>query len=113
MTNGYRRGGQYTRNGQTHYRRGASIKAPRPLLVAAGIGIGAAALFGSGSALTIGVAVVGVGAVIGWRYRRQLRPVTRKLERWAGQRMGKRNTRPVLIARVSGHGGTMRAGGKR
>jgi hypothetical protein len=113
MPNGYRQGGTYTRNGKTFTRRGTSIKAPSGVMVAAGIGVGAAALFGTGSALTLGVAVVGVGAVIGWRYRRQLRPVTRKLERWAGKRMGKRNTRPVLIARVSGHGGTMQAGGKR
>lgn len=94
MTNGYRRGGTYTRNGQQFTRRGTSIKAPRGLGVAAGIGVGAAALFGSGSVLTIGVAVVGVGVVIGWRYRRQLRPITRRVERWASKRMGKSKPKP-------------------
>jgi hypothetical protein len=108
MSNGYRSGGQVTRNGRTHYRRGTNIKAPRGVMVAAGIGVGAAALFGSGSALTIGVAVVGVGAVIGWRYRRQIRPVTRKVQRWTSKRLSKRKTRPTFDIFDSRDGETLK-----
>jgi fatty acid desaturase len=95
MPNGYRRGGTYRRHGKTYRRRGAQIKAP----ARAGLIVGGAAIFAGvagGSTLGSAVLIAGLGVfAVGWvahRYRRQLRPVGRKLERWATKRQPKRVT---------------------
>lgn len=101
MPNGYRRGGTVHRNGRTFTRRGATIR--RPLTVAAVSLVGVTALTGGASVgsplLIAGVSLALVGYVV-YRNRRRLRHVGRRLERWAGKRMGGRNTRPMLVARV-------------
>lgn len=101
MPDGYRRGGQVTRNGRTFHRRGTRIAPRRGLMVLAGSAVAvtwlAPGIIGTPALLAVG-AVVGVG-MVAWRYRRHLRPVTRRLTRWAEKRYGSRNTRPALVAR--------------
>ena len=107
MPNGYRVGGTYTRNGRQFQRRGTRIARPGMKLAVLGIAVGAAALFGTGSAMTFTLAAVGITALVCYRYRRPirralrpLRPAGRRIVRWADKRMSRRNTRPMLIART-------------
>lgn len=99
MSNGYRRGGSYTRNGRTFQRRGTSIKGPSPKAMAIGVAVGAAALFGTGSGATVAVATVGIAAIVCWKYRRPLgralRPVVRKAKRQVSKsRKSKTSSKP-------------------
>ncbi len=120
MPNGYRVGGTYTRNGRQFTRRGTRIARPSVKLAAVGIAVGAAALFGTGSMLTVTVAAVGITALVCYRYRRPirralrpLRPVGRKAVRWADKRMGKREVfnpaNGVTIKTVRGERAARRA----
>lgn len=105
MPNGYRRGGTVSRGGRTHYRRSTSIRGVSRLqagVLVVGV-IGVTALTGgtlSGSVgLTMAVASVVAGMLV-YRNRRRLRPVGRKLVRWAEGRYPTRNTRPMVVARA-------------
>lgn len=100
MPDGYRRGGTYRRSGRTYHRRGTQIKGGGLLAGAVGL-VGVTALTGGslvGSpVLIVSVALVAVGM---FAYRHRKGPVMRRLNRWAGRRYKKRNTRPALVARV-------------
>lgn len=102
MSDGYRRGGSYTRNGRTYQRQGARIGPRKALYATAATGITFAALTGGalvGSPVLVAFGVCALLGYVGYRNRRRLRPVTRRLVQVAERRYGKRNTRPMLVAR--------------
>jgi hypothetical protein len=103
MPDGYRRGGQVTRNGSTHYRRGTNIAAPKGLLVAAGALITLAAITGGtlvGSPVLVGLVGLTLVGLVVHRYRRQLAPVGRRMLRWAEKRATTHGKKSTLVGRV-------------
>lgn len=105
MPDGYRRGGHYrTRSGATAYRRGTRIKTGRrDLLVLGGVLVAATALTGGslvGSPVLLAGILTAVVGVAVYRNRRRLRPVGRKLLRWADKHAASHPQKATLVARA-------------